>query len=645
MAGGPVQPETIQLSAQLRRAELEALYEAAPAGLGVFDRELVCLRANLALARMLGFSAAEEMAGRSLQTIWQGAVEQAEAIVAEVLRSGAPVRDRVVQTRSRTGELQEWRLHVLPLFDGEAIAAFSAIVQDVTAQRRAEEALRASRERWIELADSMPQLVWTALPDGVVDYYNKRRQEFSGITASGDAYEWAPVLHPDDVPATMAAWEHALATGETYEIEHRVQHQDGNYYWYLSRGLPVRDETGAVTRWYGTATLIHKQKVAQLELQASEERLAVAQEAAGNGVWEWDLRDNTLYWGPRTYEIFGIPDGEPMTFARFLASVHPEDRERVVASLQGAWAQRTDWQGEFRVVHPRNGIRWVEGYGRTRFDAQGRPVRTVGLNVDVTWRRQAEAERERLVAALAEEQQELRRLNEELEERVRQRTMQVRNLSRELTLAEQQERRRVAQILHDEVQQMLVYLQMHLNQVRVTSGEEPVREALEVAETIVLETLQMTGDLSDDLGVGPLAGRERLRDALTWLAEMMSQRYQLRVHVQAPAERVMADTGLRMLVVRLVQELLFNVVKHAGVSEAEVRVEAGGGWVTVTVADEGNGFSTEGAATGLPSLRSGFGLASIDERLQLFGGRMELQSAPGAGTRVTLWVPAGPETT
>jgi two-component system, chemotaxis family, CheB/CheR fusion protein len=228
---------------------------------------------------------------------------------------------------------------------------------------------------------------------------------------------------------------------------------------------------------------------------------------------------------------------------------------------------------------------------------------------------------------------------------VRQRTMQVRNLSRELTLAEQQERRRVAQILHDEVQQMLVYLQMHVNQVMKSSSEEPVRAALATAEAIVLETLEMTGDLSDDLGVGPLAGRERLRDALTWLAEMMAQRYQLRVHVQAPAERVMADTELRMLVVRLVQELLFNVVKHAGVTEAEVRVEAGGDWVTVTVADQGKGFAGETAASLQPSLRSGFGLASIDERLQLFGGRMELQSEPGAGTRVTLWVPAGPETT
>jgi PAS domain S-box-containing protein len=645
MAPGQVQVGNTVVNERLQQSELAALYELAPAGVGVFDQQLICLRANAQLARMLGYSAPEQIVGQPLAALHPYGVEPARAVMAEVLRRQGPLDPWDVSLPDVTGEPRDLRLRVSPLVVGGEIAAFSVVVSDLTETRRAATALEASHRRWMELADSMPQLVWTALPDGTVDYYNRRQQEFSGITASGDAYEWAPVLHPDDVPATMAAWEHALATGETYEIEHRVQHQDGNYYWYLSRGLPVRDETGAVTRWYGTATLIHKQKVAQLELQASEERLAVAQEAAGNGVWEWDLRDNTLYWGPRTYEIFGIPDGEPMTFARFLASVHPEDREHVVASLQGAWAQRTDWQGEFRVVHPRNGIRWVEGYGRTRFDAQGRPVRTVGLNVDVTWRRQAEAERERLVAALAEEQQELRRLNEELEERVRQRTMQVRNLSRELTLAEQQERRRVAQILHDEVQQMLVYLQMHLNQVRVTSGEEPVREALEVAETIVLETLQMTGDLSDDLGVGPLAGRERLRDALTWLAEMMSQRYQLRVHVQAPAERVMADTGLRMLVVRLVQELLFNVVKHAGVSEAEVRVEAGGGWVTVTVADEGNGFSTEGAATGLPSLRSGFGLASIDERLQLFGGRMELQSAPGAGTRVTLWVPAGPETT
>jgi PAS domain S-box-containing protein len=504
------------------------------------------------------------------------------------------------------------------------------------------EALAESRREWIELAESMPHLVWTARPDGVVDYFNQRYRELSGIELKGDGYEWAPVLHPEDAVATVEAWERALAKGEPYEMEHRAQHRDGQYYWYLSRGVPVRDKAGAIVRWYGTATLIHRQKAAQLALQTSEERLAVAQEAAGNGVWEWDMEGNTVYWAPRTYEIFGVPEGEPVTAERFLECVHPEDREPLVASMKAAWARQADWQAEFRVQHPENGIRWVAGYGRTRYDAAGQPWQMTGLNVDVTWRRQAETERERLVAALAEEQQELRRLNDILEQRVRQRTAQVRALAKELTLAEQQERRRLAQVLHDEVQQMLVYLQMHLNQVMQPSGDEALQGELEKAENIVLETLAMTRDLSDDLGAGPLAGRERLRDALAWLADVMAERYQLRVRVEAPDAPVMADTELRMLVVRLVQELLFNVVKHAGVEEAEVLVQTHGEWVAVTVADHGKGFDVA-TAEGPPSARSGFGLASIEERLDLFGGRMEVASAPGRGARVTLFVPRAGE--
>jgi two-component system, chemotaxis family, CheB/CheR fusion protein len=308
--------------------------------------------------------------------------------------------------------------------------------------------------------------------------------------------------------------------------------------------------------------------------------------------------------------------------------------------LNAAWAGQADWQDEFRVKHPQNGIRWVAGYGRTRYDGAGQPRQMTGLNVDVTWRRQAEAERERLVAALAEEQEELRRLNAILEERVRQRTVQVRALAKELTLAEQQERRRLAQVLHDEVQQMLVYLQMHLNQVMGMSEDVQVCGELEKAEGIVLETLEMTRDLSDDLGVGPLLGRERLRDALGWLAELMAERYGLRVRVEAPDAAVMGDTELRMLVVRLVQELLFNVVKHAGVEAAEVRVQVHDDWVAVTVADNGKGFDAV-TAEGQPSARSGFGLASIEERLRLFGGRMEVVSAPGKGAHVTLVVPRG----
>lgn len=147
-------------------------------------------------------------------------------------------------------------------------------LQDVTLRRQTEQALRESEERFRSLADSMPQLVWTALPDGTVDYYNSRYQEYWKIKQVEETiWEWAPVLHPDDLQATMDAWQHSVKTGELYQIEHRVRMADGTYRWHLSRGMPMRDEEKRVIRWFGTATDIHDMKMAQEQSQVYAERL------------------------------------------------------------------------------------------------------------------------------------------------------------------------------------------------------------------------------------------------------------------------------------------------------------------------------------------------------------------------------------
>lgn len=113
------------------------------------------------------------------------------------------------------------------------------------------------------LANAMPQMVWSTLPDGYHDYYNARWYEFTGMPAgSTDGEAWSGMFHPEDQDRAWALWRHSLASGEPYEIEYRLRNATGDYRWVLGRALPMRGADGAIARWFGTCTDIHDQKLA-----------------------------------------------------------------------------------------------------------------------------------------------------------------------------------------------------------------------------------------------------------------------------------------------------------------------------------------------------------------------------------------------
>lgn len=125
----------------------------------------------------------------------------------------------------------------------------------------AKNALRESDARFQTLADALPHMVWSTLPDGYHDYYNARWYEFTGVPAgSTDGEAWNGMFHPDDQERAWATWRHSLATGEPYEIEYRLRHHSGEYRWALGRAMPMRGPDGNIVRWIGTCTDIHDAK-------------------------------------------------------------------------------------------------------------------------------------------------------------------------------------------------------------------------------------------------------------------------------------------------------------------------------------------------------------------------------------------------
>ena len=224
-----------------------------------------------------------------------------------------------------------------------------------------------------------------------------------------------------------------------------------------------------------------------------------------------------------------------------------------------------------------------------------------------------------------------------LERQVGDRTQEVRDLAAQLTLAEQDERTHLARQLHDGLQQELYALQFaQRSLLAFLPPDAAAREALQDAESLLKNAIRTARIVTTDLSPAVL-GQEGLAAGVRWLAEAMGTRHGLSVDVQA-CEIDVPREAMRTLLFNLAKELLFNVVKHAGVDRAEVRLELRGDRLELEVADRGAGFDTSALGRGRST---GLGLTGVHKRLALFGGDLGVVSAPGEGTRVTIRVPVG----
>jgi PAS domain S-box-containing protein len=291
-------------------------------------------------------------------------------------------------------------------------------------RRRAEEALRESEQRWRSLTEALPQLVWGAGPDGGCDYFSTQWTNYTGVAESDLlGWRWMETLHPDDREPTRQFWTESVAGRQPYDVEYRIRRSDGTYGWFKTRGTPIRNAEGRIVKWFGTCTDISDRKRAEQalkeheaelrqardlleikvmertkELRRSEAYLEEAQKLSKTGSWARVSSTGEIrYWSEECYRVLGFEpqDGLPR-FEKFLQHVHPDDQRRVLETAENAGREKVDYEVDYRIVHSGGDVRDIHTVGHPVLDPSGDVVEFVGTVMDVTERRQAEKERERL---------------------------------------------------------------------------------------------------------------------------------------------------------------------------------------------------------------------------------------------------------
>jgi PAS domain S-box-containing protein len=265
-------------------------------GIYFLDTEGRTIFLNEASQRMLGYTNREAL-GMSMHELTHHHYADGSVFPVEECPILSSVTDAVQQRVggdifwTKSGKPLPVDYTSIPIKEGRRVTGVVVTFRDISDQQRVEEqatrltseraarteveaareALRASEARYRFLAEAIPVQIWTATPDGALDYVTQRVADYFGVTTDEVlGAGWQHVIHPDDLPQAVEHWKHSLSTGEPYEVEFRLRGADGEYRWHIARALPQFDESGKVVHWFGTNTDIEAQK--RLQRQPDETR-------------------------------------------------------------------------------------------------------------------------------------------------------------------------------------------------------------------------------------------------------------------------------------------------------------------------------------------------------------------------------------
>ncbi|WP_170156803.1 hybrid sensor histidine kinase/response regulator [Roseimicrobium gellanilyticum] len=513
-------------------------------------------------------------------------------------------------------------------------------IRDLEAQVKMEQSARkawlASEERFAMAVRGTNDGIWDWTVGTTDVYLSPRFKELLGYSnneLTNRFVEWETRLHPEDKACTLEALNAHLDRDQPYDVEYRLRCKDGNYRWFRARGRSIRNPDGTPLRMAGSITDITERKEAMRALAESEERFALAVRGANDGIWDWNILTDEVYFSPRWKAMVGYEDHElENLFPTFESLLHPDDHDRVMQSVVDYLEGRLEGYAiEFRFRHKDGSYRWMLARGIALRDATGRPYRMAGSHTDVTEQKQS-------LYALAEGEEQLRLAKQAAEMANRAKSEFLANMSHEIRTP-----------MNGILGLTELLLNMHLSPEQ-RSYETLVRQSAESLLTILNDILDFS---KIEAGKLELDEQEfRLRDAIGDTLQSLGVRaaeknLELACHIEPGVpETLVGDIArLRQVLVNLVG----NAVKftHEGEVLVDVKMEAlseGHVMLHFSVKDTGIGIAEEQhhkifeAFTQAESSTTrhyggtGLGLTICRQLVEMMHGRIWVESTPGAGS-------------
>jgi PAS domain S-box-containing protein len=294
----------------------------------------------------------------------------------------------------RTGWRRSWRAERRVVELVEQLERQAKTLTDSVAEAR-----RSRR-----IVEDLPQLVWTASPDGEARYFNPQSAAFTGRPQSALlGLGWLEAVHPDDREQSKRVWLGAVAEGGEYQAEHCLRNSDGEFRWFVSRGTPIRDASGEILEWVGASMDITERRTLEARFRNAEPRFDLIRRLSKSSLWEFVLRDRLVansYVGSE--ESLWAEGFEPSTLTGFVESLTlvgmlPEYHEPMMRSIQACVDGLTpEFQIEFRSRDTEGATRWRMARGVVSRAPDGTPTGFTGVAIDITDLKRAEAETRRV---------------------------------------------------------------------------------------------------------------------------------------------------------------------------------------------------------------------------------------------------------